>query len=90
MDADQEAKLKQARGNVQRLFQEVERTVLESDKSLIHFLIRARRAGMTEAKAQEVLAGLEHLLRDARQTYEVAIAMPALPALGQSRVNLAE
>lgn len=73
---DNEQRLKEARGDAQRRFDEICRLTLDGDKNLTALLVKACRAGMPQEKAKEIFQALRVLAGDAHATFDAAIAQP--------------
>lgn len=71
-----EMKLKEMKGKAQARFDEIARLALDGENSLVHYLVRAHRAGHPVESANAVFHALRSLIGDCEATYHAAIAQP--------------
>jgi hypothetical protein len=71
-----ESRLKEARGNAQRRFDEIVRLIVDGPNSLCELLVKASRAGLPAYSVDDVAAALQAAVVDMRLSYTAAMAVP--------------
>jgi len=83
-----DVKLREMKGKAQAQFDTICADILDGQGSLTALLVKAYRYGHPKEKAEECFTVLFHMLEDARDTYNAAIAQPEPKISSKSRIVL--